>query len=210
MKNAGVPVLASVAAILPAMWPDLPMPVTTTRPWLCRQSRQAAAKRESSRSMSAWTAPASVARAARADSSSFESSIGVAAAVLMGVTEAWPGNASAKTVASCQAPAGLPHDDEGCRPALLRSPGLRRRGPATMNPETITELIRAALPGAEIHVESDDNVHFAARIVAPEFAGKRGVARHQMVYRALGDLMGRDIHALSIEALTPEEAAAHG
>ena len=36
-KNAGVPVLASVAATLPAMWPDLPMPVTTTRP---RQSRQ--------------------------------------------------------------------------------------------------------------------------------------------------------------------------
>ena len=37
MKNDGVPVEASVAAILPAMWPDLPMPVTMTRPWHSRQ-----------------------------------------------------------------------------------------------------------------------------------------------------------------------------
>jgi hypothetical protein len=36
-----VPVLASVAAILPAMWPDLPIPVTTTRPWQSSISRQA-------------------------------------------------------------------------------------------------------------------------------------------------------------------------
>lgn len=76
----------------------------------------------------------------------------------------------------------------------------------TMNPESVTALIRAGLPGAEVHVESDDNVHFASRIVAPQFAGLRPIARHQLVYRALGALMGREIHALSIEALTPEEA----
>jgi acid stress-induced BolA-like protein IbaG/YrbA len=75
----------------------------------------------------------------------------------------------------------------------------------TMNPQQIAELIRAALPDADIRVESDDNVHFAARIVAKEFSGKRGVARHQLVYRALGELMGREIHAMSIEALAPEE-----
>ena len=38
--------------------------------------------------------------------------------------------------------------------------------------------------------------------------GKRSIARHQLVYRCLGELVGREIHALSIEALTPEEAAA--
>ena len=75
----------------------------------------------------------------------------------------------------------------------------------TMNPQQVAELIRAALPDADIRVESDDNVHFAARIVAKEFSGKRGVARHQLVYRALGELMGREIHAMSIEALAPEE-----
>jgi stress-induced morphogen len=36
------------------------------------------------------------------------------------------------------------------------------------------------------------------------------VARHQLVYRALGERVGREIHALSIVALTPEESAAGG
>lgn len=75
----------------------------------------------------------------------------------------------------------------------------------TMNPQQVADLIRAALPGADVRVESEDNVHFAARIVAKEFSGKRSVARHQLVYRALGELMGREIHAMSIEALAPEE-----
>ncbi len=75
-----------------------------------------------------------------------------------------------------------------------------------MHPDAIATLIRAALPGAEVHVESDGQTHFAARVVSSDFAGKRAVARHQMIYRALGERVGREIHALSIEALTPEEA----
>ena len=75
-----------------------------------------------------------------------------------------------------------------------------------MSPQQVAELIRAGLPGAEVQVESDDNTHFAARIVARDFAGKRPIARHQLVYGTLGELMGREIHAMSIEALTPEEA----
>jgi len=79
-----------------------------------------------------------------------------------------------------------------------------------MSPEKVAELIRAGLPGATVRVESDDNTHFASLVVAPQFAGKRPIARHQMVYAALGALMGREIHALSIEALTPEEVAGKG
>jgi acid stress-induced BolA-like protein IbaG/YrbA len=75
-----------------------------------------------------------------------------------------------------------------------------------MDPEEVARLIRASLPGAQVHVHSDDNTHFAARIVAREFAQLRSLARHQLVYRALGERMGREVHALSIEALTPEEA----
>ena len=75
-----------------------------------------------------------------------------------------------------------------------------------MNPEQIAKLIQAALPGAQVQVESDDNTHFATRVVAREFAGKRSIARHQMIYKAIGESVGREIHALSIEALTPEEA----
>ncbi|HTT41645.1 MAG TPA: BolA/IbaG family iron-sulfur metabolism protein [Steroidobacteraceae bacterium] len=75
-----------------------------------------------------------------------------------------------------------------------------------MDAEEVARLIRAGLPGAEVQVASDDNTHFAARIVAREFAGQRSLARHQLVYRTLGERMGREIHALSIEALTPEES----
>src|SRR3569833_972428 len=74
-----------------------------------------------------------------------------------------------------------------------------------MNPEQVAQLIRAGLPGADVRVESDDNTHFAARVISPEFAGKRSLARHQLVYKALGSRMGNELHALSIDALTPVE-----
>jgi acid stress-induced BolA-like protein IbaG/YrbA len=79
-----------------------------------------------------------------------------------------------------------------------------------MTPESVAELIRTGLPGATVRVESDDNTHFAARVIAPQFAGRRPISRHQLIYAALGALMGREIHALSIDALTPEEAATSG
>ena len=47
--------------------------------------------------------------------------------------------------------------------------------------------------------------HYALVIVAPAFAGLAPLARHRLVYQALGDLMGREIHALRIDARTPEE-----
>jgi len=77
-----------------------------------------------------------------------------------------------------------------------------------MHPEKVFELIRAGLPGALVVVQSEDQTHFATRVVSVAFVGKRSIARHQMVYRTLGELVGREIHALSIEALTPEEAGA--
>lgn len=74
-----------------------------------------------------------------------------------------------------------------------------------MNPAAIRELIEAGFDQAEVNVSSDDNTHFEAVVVAKEFAGKRALARHQLVYRALGSLVGREIHALSIRAYTPDE-----
>ena len=75
-----------------------------------------------------------------------------------------------------------------------------------MTKEQVAHLILAGLPEATVIVESDDDVHFAARVVSASFAGKRPIARHQLVYQTLGERMGREIHALSIEALTPDEA----
>ena len=76
-----------------------------------------------------------------------------------------------------------------------------------VTPDRVADLIRSGLPGATVRVESGDNTHFAARVVAAQFAGKRPIARHQLIYMTLGELVGREIHALSIEALTPDEAA---
>ena len=47
--------------------------------------------------------------------------------------------------------------------------------------------------------------HWQLIIVSEAFRGKSPVARHRMVYEALGDLMKRDIHALRIEASAPEQ-----
>ncbi|MCP5144321.1 MAG: BolA family transcriptional regulator [Gammaproteobacteria bacterium] len=52
----------------------------------------------------------------------------------------------------------------------------------------------------------DGRGHFRVRIVAACFAGRSRVARHQQVYAAMGDLLKTDVHALGIEALTPDEA----
>ena len=60
MKKEGVPVEASVAAIFPAMCPDLPMPLTMTRPRHSRQMLQARAKVASSRGTSAAMARPSI------------------------------------------------------------------------------------------------------------------------------------------------------
>ena len=49
------------------------------------------------------------------------------------------------------------------------------------------------------------NTHWRLAIVSPQFAGKPTVARHRMVYQALGELMQHPIHALAITARAPEE-----
>ena len=74
-----------------------------------------------------------------------------------------------------------------------------------MDPKAVSELIEAGLPGAEVVVSSNDNTHFEALVIADAFAGKRPLARHQLVYACLGKLMGNEIHAMSIRAHTPEE-----
>ena len=52
----------------------------------------------------------------------------------------------------------------------------------------------------------DGGGHFRMTIVSPRFAGKRTMERHRLVYDAAGDLMKRQIHALSITAKAPDEA----
>lgn len=53
------------------------------------------------------------------------------------------------------------------------------------------------------HAGAREGGHFRVRIVADSFRGKTPIERHRMVFAAVGDLMGRDIHALNIEARPP-------
>lgn len=85
--------------------------------------------------------------------------------------------------------------------------------------ERIREKLQQALGTERIELIDDSHLHaghagaregkghFRVRVVSPCFAGLRTLQRHQLVYRSLEELMQSDIHALSIVALTPEEAA---
>jgi acid stress-induced BolA-like protein IbaG/YrbA len=79
-----------------------------------------------------------------------------------------------------------------------------------MRPEQIRELILQGLPDAEVVVQGDDGAHFEARVVSPQFVGRRTLDRHRMVYATLGARVGGEIHALALETLAPGEAGAHG
>jgi BolA protein len=53
------------------------------------------------------------------------------------------------------------------------------------------------------HAGAREGGHFHVSITAAAFVGRSPIERHRMVYAAAAELMGRDIHALSIEARTP-------
>ena len=50
-----------------------------------------------------------------------------------------------------------------------------------------------------------ESTHFRLTIVSEQFRGLSRVERHRRVYEALGPLMQNDIHALAVQALTPDE-----
>ena len=47
--------------------------------------------------------------------------------------------------------------------------------------------------------------HFRVLVVSTKFQGQSPIKRHRLIYQAMGDLMQTDIHALTIEAFTPDE-----
>lgn len=96
-----------------------------------------------------------------------------------------------------------------CKSSIM--PRLTDPAPDTrMTPHEIEALIRAHLPETTATVQSTDNVHFEALVVSPSFLGKRTLQRHRLIYGALGNRIGGDIHALSIQAFTPDEWSARG
>ncbi|HSQ65491.1 MAG TPA: BolA/IbaG family iron-sulfur metabolism protein [Polyangiaceae bacterium] len=70
-----------------------------------------------------------------------------------------------------------------------------------IDPNRIRTILLEALPGADVDVQdlTGTQDHFQATIAAPQFSGKSLVEQHQMVYRALGDSMKAEIHALALK-----------
>ena len=70
--------------------------------------------------------------------------------------------------------------------------------------EELKQRIEAGIPGAHAEVQTDDEVHFSARVVAEAFASLSRVQQHQLVYGLFepGEL-GGPIHALAIKTETP-------
>ena len=75
-----------------------------------------------------------------------------------------------------------------------------------VTPEDIKGWIEQGIPDCRVEINGDGQ-HFYAVIVSPEFTGKNRVQQHQLVYKALGDRMKAEIHALSMQTMSPEEYA---
>ncbi len=88
-----------------------------------------------------------------------------------------------------------------------------------MDAEALEAHLCAALDATHVEVVDESHLHaghagardggrhFRAVIVSERFAGLGRVAAQQLVYRSLGDWMGREIHALAMKTLTPTEWA---
>jgi len=76
-----------------------------------------------------------------------------------------------------------------------------------VTPEDIKGWIEQGITDCRVEINGDGQ-HFYAVIISPEFAGQNRVQQHQLVYQALGDRMKAEIHALSMQTMTPEEYAA--
>jgi acid stress-induced BolA-like protein IbaG/YrbA len=70
--------------------------------------------------------------------------------------------------------------------------------------ESVKKGIETGLACEHVEVIGDGQ-HFQAVVVSAAFAGKSRVQRHQLVYGALGERMREEIHALSMQTLTPDE-----
>lgn len=73
----------------------------------------------------------------------------------------------------------------------------------TLQPELLEIVDHSAAHAG--HYGNQGGGHYNVTIVSNLFEGKSLVKRHQMIYQALGDMMKQEIHALSINALTPSE-----
>jgi stress-induced morphogen len=82
-----------------------------------------------------------------------------------------------------------------------------------VEPNLIEALVREHIPNVE-HFSLEDLTggkdHYQAVVVSSAFEGKTRVQQHQMVYKALGDLMAGPVHALALSTFTPDAWSKRG
>lgn len=71
--------------------------------------------------------------------------------------------------------------------------------------DDIRGWIEANLPESHVVFAEGDGHHFEGVVLCPAFEGKTSIARHRLVYAALGDHLRADIHALSLKTYAPDE-----
>ena len=76
---------------------------------------------------------------------------------------------------------------------------------ATLEPVSLDLVDESSQHAGHSGWREGGGTHWRLAIVSPRFAGQSAVARHRMVYQAIGELMQNPIHALAITAQTPEE-----
>ena len=76
---------------------------------------------------------------------------------------------------------------------------------AALEPLAVELIDESAQHAGHVGAAPGGNTHWRLSIVSPRFSGQPTVARHRMVYQALGELMQNPIHALAITARAPEE-----
>lgn len=75
-----------------------------------------------------------------------------------------------------------------------------------MDAATIEQMIMEAIPDANVRIEDlrGDGDHYAAYVESPAFEGKSRVEQHRMVYEALENKVGNELHALALQTSVPE------
>ncbi len=73
----------------------------------------------------------------------------------------------------------------------------------------LQRLIQEGVPASTVKIEDlrGDGDHYSATVSSPAFRGLSRVQQHQLVYSALKNVLGGELHALALKTQTPEEAA---
>jgi BolA protein len=76
---------------------------------------------------------------------------------------------------------------------------------AALEPQAVDLVDESEMHRGHAGYREGGGTHWRLSIVSPRFSGKTTLARHRMIYQALGSLMQHPIHALAITARSPEE-----